>query len=131
MACAWVGDHEGAAAEYEIVLRYLPKSPSPWMAYAHTLRTIGRRDDAVAAYRKAIERFPKLGEAYWSLANLKTFRFDDAEIGRMRALLASGDLPVESRAQVNFALGKALETAATTPHRSTPTRKATRSSARR
>ncbi|HWA88835.1 MAG TPA: sulfotransferase [Rhizomicrobium sp.] len=109
MACAWVGDHAGAIAEYEIVLRYLPKSPAPWMAHGHTLRTVGRGAEAADAYRKAIERFPRLGEPYWSLANLKTFRFTDAEIAQMRTLLETADLPVESRVQINFALGRALE----------------------
>ena len=115
MAHAWVGDHAGAVAEYEIVLRYLPKGHGPWLAYAHSLRTTGRRDDAIAAYRKAIERFPRLGEAYWSLANLKSFRFTDAEIENMRTLLAGVDLPAESRVQINFALGRALEDKADYP----------------
>ena len=109
MAHAWVGDHAGAAAEYEIVLAHVPKGPAPWLAYAHTLRTLGRSDASVAAYRDAIARFPKLGEPYWSLANLKTFRFTTAEVDAMRKLLATTDLPVESRVQINFALGKALE----------------------
>jgi tetratricopeptide (TPR) repeat protein len=109
MAHAWIGDHAAAAAEYEIVLAHIPKGPAPWLAYAHTLRTLGRYEDCVAAYRNAMARFPKLGEPYWSLANLKTFRFAPAEIDAMRALMATGDLPVESRIQINFALGKALE----------------------
>jgi tetratricopeptide (TPR) repeat protein len=109
MAHAWVGDHAGAASEYEIVLRYVPKGPAPWLAYAHSLRTLNRRDDAIAAYRKVIERFPRIGEPYWALANLKSFRFEDSEIEAMRAQLAATDLPVESRVQINFALGKALE----------------------
>jgi tetratricopeptide (TPR) repeat protein len=109
MAKAWVGDHAGAAAEYEIVLARVPKSPGPWLAYAHTLRTLGRRDDSIAAYRNAISRFPKLGEPYWSLANLKVSCFTDTEVEAMRALLASADLPLESRIQINFAVGKALE----------------------
>lgn len=109
MACAWTGDHAGAAAEYEIVLRHIPKSPAPWLAYAHTLRSIGRHEDAIEAYRVAAERFPKLGEPWWSLANLKRFRFSGGEIKTMRALLATGELPPESRVQINFALGKAME----------------------
>jgi tetratricopeptide (TPR) repeat protein len=109
MAYAWVGDHAGAAVEYEIVLTRVPKGPAPWLAYAHTLRTLGRRSDCIAAYRNAIARFPKLGEAYWSLANLKTYRFTDAEVETMQALLATSDLTAESRVQINFALGKALE----------------------
>lgn len=109
MAHAWVGDHAAAAAEYEIVLAHIPKAPGPWLAYAHTLRTIGRHEDSVAAYRNASARFPRLGEPYWSLANLKTFHFTDTEIAAMKEQLAATDLPVESRIQINFALGKALE----------------------
>jgi len=108
MALVWVGDHAGAVTEYEIVLRHLPKSPAPWLAHAHTLRTLGRHGEAVIAYRKTVERFPRLGEPYWSLANLKTFRFAEAEVEAMRGLIATQDLPVESRIQINFALGKAL-----------------------
>jgi tetratricopeptide (TPR) repeat protein len=109
MAHAWVGQHAQAAKEYELVLAAGPTQPGPWLAHAHTLRTLGRGDDAVAAYRKAIERFPKLGEPYWSLANVKTFRFDESEVAAMRALLATSDLPVESKIQIGFALGHALE----------------------
>ena len=109
MAHAWVGDHAAAAHEYERVLAHEPRNPAPYLAYGHTLRTLGRGDAAVAAYREIIRRFPKLGEAYWSLANLKTFRFTAAETETMQQLLDSGDLTVESRIQINFALGKALE----------------------
>ncbi len=109
MAHAWVGDHANAATEYETMLASAPPGPAPWIAYAHTLRTLGRRNDAITAYRNVASRFPKLGEAWWSLANLKTFRFTDEDVETMRALLALSDLPVESKIQINFALGKALE----------------------
>ncbi len=108
MAYAWVGDHESAAAEYEKVLAASPQEPAPYLAYAHTLRILGRKDDAVAAYRRVKKLFPKLGEPYWSLANLKTFRFDDSEILAMRDRLETVDLPHENRVQINFALGKAF-----------------------
>ena len=58
------------------------------MSYGHALKTVGRQDDAIAAYRKAIELEPQLGEAWWSLANLKTFRFAAADLAAMRAQLA-------------------------------------------
>lgn len=109
MAHAWVGDHAAAAAEYEVVISYGPKHPGPWMAHAHVLRMLGRNEASVEAYRKAIAQFPRLGEPYWGLANLKTYRFSDTEIEAMRAQLASGDLPVESRVQIQFALARALE----------------------
>ena len=109
MAHAWVGDHAAAAHEYECVLAGEPNNPAPYLAYAHTLRILGRGKESIAAYREIIRRFPKLGDAYWSLANLKTFRFTAADMEAMRQLLAGGDLTVESRIQINFALGKALE----------------------
>ena len=55
------------------------------MSYGHALKTAGRQADSVAAYRRAIAMEPTLGEAYWSLANLKTFRFSDADVRAMRA----------------------------------------------
>ncbi len=45
------------------------------MSYGHSLKTTGSSAEAIAAYRAAIAREPKLGEAWWSLANLKTFTF--------------------------------------------------------
>jgi len=109
MAHAWVGQHAEAAAEYAIVLAGNPQQPGPWLARAHSLRTIGKSQEAAEAYRAAMARFPKLGEAWWSFANLKSARFTDAEMQTMQGLIAAGDLPVESRVQIHFALGKALE----------------------
>jgi tetratricopeptide (TPR) repeat protein len=81
------------------------------MSYGHSLKTAGRQSQSIAAYRKAIELSPQLGDAYWSLANLKTFRFTPAEIAAMRKQLARTDLAAEDRYHVHFALGKALEDA--------------------
>jgi tetratricopeptide (TPR) repeat protein len=108
MAHVWIGQHDRAAAEYEIVLASGPRHPGPWLSYANTLRILDRHEACVAAYRKAMELFPRLGDPYWSLASLQTFRFSGEEIARMRALLAAGELPVESRIQIRFALAKAL-----------------------
>jgi tetratricopeptide (TPR) repeat protein len=79
------------------------------MSYGHALKTVGRQGDAIAAYERAIGAAPHLGEAYWSLANLKTFRFDDAEIERMRRSLEQPDIAIDDRFHLHFALGKALE----------------------
>ena len=57
------------------------------MSYGHTLKTAGKQDESVTAYRKSIELTPGLGEAWWSLANLKTLRFTEADIERMRGQL--------------------------------------------
>jgi len=63
----------------------------------------------VAAYRKAVTLQPTLGEAWWSLANLKTVRFTPQDIAIMRTGLARGDLDPEDRYHLDFALGKAME----------------------
>ena len=72
------------------------------------LKTAGRQDDGIAAYRESIRLLPSLGEAYWSLANLKTFRFTGAEIEAMEAQLRRPDLSEEDRYHFHFALAKAL-----------------------
>ena len=59
-----------------------------WLSYGHMLKTVGKLEEGIDAYRKAIELKPELGEAWWSLANLKTVRFDEADISAMRGALA-------------------------------------------
>ena len=104
-----LGDYAEGIALYEALLREYPNNPRVWMSFGHALKTAGRQDDAIAAYRRSIALDPDFGEAYWSLANLKTFRFDDADIEAMRARLARADLSDEHRLHFDFALGKALE----------------------
>jgi tetratricopeptide (TPR) repeat protein len=103
-----LGDDAAAAETYAVVLRAHPESPLTWMAYGHALKTIGRQGEAVDAYRRALSLDAALGEAWWSLANLKTVRLDAADIAVMRAALAV-DRPADDRLQLHFALGKALE----------------------
>ncbi|MBI1328648.1 MAG: tetratricopeptide repeat protein [Alphaproteobacteria bacterium] len=108
-ALAQLGEYEEAARTYDALLKQFPSQPKLWMSYGHTLKTLGQTHDSIAAYRKAIAQMPGLGEAWWSLANLKTLRFEDDEIATMRKQLARGDLSVEDRFHLEFALGKALE----------------------
>ncbi len=86
-----------------------PEHAKIWLSYGHALATAGREHESSAAYRKCIELAPHFGEAYWSLANLKTFRFSLEEKQAMRLQLARGDLTEEDRLHFDFAMGKALE----------------------
>jgi predicted Zn-dependent protease len=104
-----LGEYDAGIALYEAILGEYPNNPRVWMSHGHALKTAGRQDDAIAAYRRSIALDPGFGEAYWSLANLKTFRFGDDEVAAMRAQLARSDLGVEHRFHFDFALGKALE----------------------
>jgi len=107
-----LGDYHGSIRVYEGVLREFPQQPKVWMSYGHSLRTAGRHAESVAAYRHAIELEATLGEAWWSLANLKTFHFSEADLSALRAALARTDLADEDRLHFEFALARALEDAA-------------------
>ena len=58
------------------------------MSYGHALKTVGRQQDGIAAYRRGLALAPTLGELWWSLANLKTVSFDDADVAAMTEALA-------------------------------------------
>jgi tetratricopeptide (TPR) repeat protein len=104
-----LGDYAGSASLYAEVLRKYPQQPKVWMSYGHSLKTSGRVSDAIDAYRQAISLEPRLGEAWWSLANLKTFRFTEPDVLALRESLGRQDLSDDERLHFEFALGKALE----------------------
>ncbi|HMN43986.1 MAG TPA: sulfotransferase [Povalibacter sp.] len=104
-----LGDYDAAIELYSQVVDAYPRHAKVWMSFAHTLKTAGRQQESIAGYRRSIELAPHLGEAYWSLANLKTFRFSAAERAAMQALLDRDDLSAEDRFHLHFALGKACE----------------------
>src|SRR5687767_1474800 len=103
------GSYDEAIAIYEQLLARPPGHPKVWMSYGHVLKTVGRQSDGVAAYRRALDLAPTLGEAWWSLANLKTVRFSEADVDAMANALDSPGLADEDRLHLHFALGKALE----------------------
>ena len=104
-----IGEYERSIAIYAAILEEYPNQAKVWMSYGHAVKTAGRPQEGVRAYRRSIELAPGLGESYWSLANLKTYRFEAGEIEAMRVQLARDDLTDEDRLHFHFALGKALE----------------------
>lgn len=106
-----LGDFEEAITIYKDVLAEDPNRPRVLVSYAHMLKTIGRLQEGIAAYRKAITLNPLLGDAWWGLANLKTVKFNDADIEAMDAALESPKLSDQDRLHIHFALGKALHDA--------------------
>ena len=103
-----LGNYEQAIDLYRQVIERAPNQPRVHTSIGHALKTIGRLDEAVAAYRKAVAINPAAGEVWWSLANLKTVRFDEADVDAMREALGRDDLKDDDRFHVAFALGKAL-----------------------
>jgi tetratricopeptide (TPR) repeat protein len=110
-AMSRVGRLDEALGLYRLVLGSRAREPKIWMSYGHVLKTVGDQAESVAAYRRALELRPTLGEAWWSLANLKTVKFDAGDIAAMRAALDGAKLDIDDRLHFHFALGKALEDA--------------------
>jgi len=104
-----MGDFARALPCYEFLLTRFPARPTILLSYGHALKTIGKQEEAIAAYRQAIELRPAFGDGYWSLANLKTFRFEQDDIEMMRSLIDQGDCSREDYFHLSFALGKALD----------------------
>jgi Flp pilus assembly protein TadD len=112
VALAKLGDYADATLRFEAVLKRRPKNARIWLSYGHSLKTVGRSTESVGAYRRAIELQPTLGEAWWSLANLKSIRFEACDIDAMERALQDGvRMSDEDRLHLHFALGKAHEDA--------------------
>jgi len=103
------GDFDQALACYEYLLSRHPPRPMGTLVYGHALKTVGRQQEAIAAYRRSIALRPGFGDAYWSMANLKTFRFEDSDIEAMRQQIQAPDVSLEDHFHLCFALGKAFE----------------------
>jgi tetratricopeptide (TPR) repeat protein len=97
---------------FDAVLERHPGEARIHLNRGRALQTAGRHADAVAAFRAALRLEPGLAEAWWSLCDLKTFRFDDEDVVEMRAQLGADTTSEEDRIFLNFALAKALEDAA-------------------
>ena len=107
--CTGIGDYGKALPLYREILAETPQDAELHLSIAHALKTLGRTEEAIESYRAAAAVRPRFGEAYWSLANLKTYRFTDGELTRMRNDEASPDINPADRYHLCFALGKALE----------------------
>ena len=109
VACVGLGEHEPAIALYRQLLAASPESPELHVSLGHSLKAVGRQKEAAQSYQTAAAARPGFGDASWSLANLKTYRFSPDQIARMRAEEAApAALPVD-RYHLCFALGKAFE----------------------
>jgi tetratricopeptide (TPR) repeat protein len=108
-ACAGLGEHERAIALYRELLLGTSMDADTHLSIAHALKTLGQTEAAIEAYRRAADCRADFGDAYWSLANLKTYRFMPEEVTRMQSALAAPATALVDRYHLCFALGKALE----------------------
>jgi tetratricopeptide (TPR) repeat protein len=110
------GRHDEAIETYRRAIELKPGLPAGFLGLGNTLKTVGRQAEAIEAYRRATVLRPESSEAWWSLSNLKTFRFEDGEIATMERLLELPALSNEARVQFSFALAKASEDRGDYPH---------------
>src|SRR5438477_332833 len=108
-ACVGLGDHEEALRVYRELLAETPQNPELHLSIAHALKTQGQQAESIESYRAAAAARADFGDAYWSLANLKTYRFTDEELARMRQIEGADATKLVDRYHLCFALGKALE----------------------
>jgi tetratricopeptide (TPR) repeat protein len=100
---------QDALAAFEEAARMNPGEVRLRLSIGHLNKTLGRRSECEQAYKQCLEMDPGMGEAYWSLADLKNYVFSDAEIASMRSLLKGEDGEDEDQAHLHFALGRAFE----------------------
>lgn len=103
------GDYDTALDSFEKVLSQIPNDAATLTSRGHALKTCGRSDEAIASYQAAIRAAPHYGDAWYALANLKTYRFSDDEVREMEAMQDKADLTTMSQIHIAFALGKAFE----------------------
>jgi tetratricopeptide (TPR) repeat protein len=108
-ALVGLGQYAEAVELYRTILAEIPQAPDVHLFMAHALKTLGKQQEAIDSYRTAIGLRPGYGDAYWSLANLKTYKFPEADIVEMRAKAQAPRIALEDHYHLCFALGKALE----------------------
>ncbi|MBL4854275.1 MAG: sulfotransferase [Robiginitomaculum sp.] len=107
--CAAIGRFEEALEIFNEQAQKDPSNANLFLSQGHAFKTIGNVDAAVGAYRNAYKARTDLGDAYWSLANLKTYRFVDTEISTMKLAEKHTSTSLDDRAHLCFALGKSYE----------------------
>ncbi len=103
------GDYARALELFDAILEKMPGDPSTLTSRGHALKTYGEQDKAIESYHAAYRSKPDHGDAYYALANLKTYRFGDDEVARMEEQERRPDLGYMDRVHLCFALGKAHE----------------------
>ena len=104
-----LGRFDEGIALYQQVLQAHPYRTELHVQTGHAQKTVGRLDEAIESYRTAYRRQPDYGDAWWSLANTKTYRFTDEEIDRIKRHAEAPGVAANDRVHLYFAGGKALE----------------------
>ena len=103
------GKHEQAFELFDKVMKALPNDFATLTSLGHAYKTVGNQDEAIASYREAYAKKPDHGDAYFGLANLKTYKFTEDEMSQMMELVGRNDIGFMDRVNLYFSLGKGCE----------------------
>ena len=103
------GDHLQAIKMFDDILHKNPYNFSTHTSKGHAQKTLGKTDKAIKSYQSAYQIKPDHGEAYFSLANLKTYSFNTDELNGMRNQVERVDLSLRDKSYFHFALAQACE----------------------
>ena len=103
-----LANYEESKNAYLKALNFKSDSPRVHLSLGHVYKTMGEIENSIDSYKNSIIQNKLSGEAYWSLANLKTYSFSENEIKVMEETLKEDMSDIE-RSQIHFALGKAYE----------------------
>ena len=106
-----LGQYEEAIAIYRELSDLPEKRALSLLHQGKVLKTVGEIPHAISCFHQAMEDETVSGQAYWELANLKTYQFSVDEIELMRQLAGKDETPGINKALIQFALGKAMEDA--------------------
>ena len=98
-----------ALSLYHQLLQQDDNQPGIHLLLGHALKASGDLPAAIAAYQKAYHYRAEFGDAYWSLANTKTYRFSENELTQMQKLVNEDEVTMDDKTHLHFALGKAFE----------------------
>jgi tetratricopeptide (TPR) repeat protein len=107
--CMGINEVDSAITHFTQVINALPQHANVYIQRGHAYKTTGETDLAVADYQQAYSLKADFGDAYWSLANLKTYQFSKAEISQMLRLVKDDFVLNNEKYHMAFALGKAYE----------------------
>ena len=107
-ACAALGDHQAAIALYRRSLARQPSLAETHVLMGHSLRATAQPQQAIECYRAAMRIRPDFGDAFWSLANLKTYRFSNEDVALMLEGAGAASEPVDQY-HLCFALAREFE----------------------
>ena len=107
--CFGVGENEEAVKTYQEMIRVSPNDPQLRVSLAHIYNATGESPKAVDLFKQAYGLKPDFGDAFWSLANTKSYRFTEEELAAMTNRVSAPSTPQIDKTQMHFALGKAYE----------------------